>query len=314
MRGVRGRASSGFAGFLMLISAASALASPVYDAETTTSESGCTYPGRNQQDGQSVAGAPASSYLIASGVGRACEVYASGTAVAGASGRLSAWSSVLATIGSTPPYFSEHGSATAYASVEFDDLVFRSSDPNATQVAPVLRLSISGGLSASRGGQASVTVSAAGVVSGSGEEDLLGSTSTTCTGLFAGCPDFGTALLMTGAPVLLGVPYPLRLRLGTSTDAGAGNFPPAGGSNSDAYANFAHTLEFPASGPVFDLPQGFTVDSVEAGIADNRWLGASVPEPATASLIALGLAGLAARTRSLAAGSSRGRTTRTAVR
>ncbi len=55
----------------------------------------------------------------------------------------------------------------------------------------------------------------------------------------------------------------------------------------------SHSLEFPTDGPVFDLPPGFTVNSADGLIVDNRWVGAvtevSVPEPPTLVLLASAL-------------------------
>ena len=54
--------------------------------------------------------------------------------------------------------------------------------------------------------------------------------------------------------------------------------------NADAAASFGNTLRFAAGGPVFDLPDGYTIDSPSGGIADNVF----VPEPSTLSLTLLG--------------------------
>jgi hypothetical protein len=62
-----------------------------------------------------------------------------------------------------------------------------------------------------------------------------------------------------------------------------------GGGSSD----FQHTVSFPTSGPVFDLPPGYTVNSVSAGIINNQF----VPEPSTLWLSALSLAALFSRRR-----------------
>lgn len=66
---------------------------------------------------------------------------------------------------------------------------------------------------------------------------------------------------------------------------------------------FLHTLSVPADGPVFLLPEGFTADSVDGRIVDNRWLGpatdaAAVPAPS--SLALLGFAALVASWRGAA--------------
>ena len=58
-----------------------------------------------------------------------------------------------------------------------------------------------------------------------------------------------------------------------------------------ANTDFGSTLTFATDRPVFDLPAGYTVNSVEAGIVNNVFTPA-VPEPGSAGLLALGLAGL----------------------
>lgn len=55
-----------------------------------------------------------------------------------------------------------------------------------------------------------------------------------------------------------------------------------------AVSDFQHTVSFPTSGLVFDLPPGYTVNSVRAGIVNNQF----VPEASTLGLSALSLAAL----------------------
>lgn len=65
-----------------------------------------------------------------------------------------------------------------------------------------------------------------------------------------------------------------------------------GTASTGGRANFASSATFPKVGPVFDLPDGYTVDSVSAQIVDNRWIGdqpIGVPEPGTLSLLAAGV-------------------------
>jgi hypothetical protein len=66
------------------------------------------------------------------------------------------------------------------------------------------------------------------------------------------------------------------------------------GAPVSAVTAFDHTLRFPLDGPVFNLPEGYTAHSLQAGIVNNV---SAVPLPPTAWLLALGLAGIAARTR-----------------
>lgn len=66
---------------------------------------------------------------------------------------------------------------------------------------------------------------------------------------------------------------------------------------SGANAAFDHTLRF-ADGPVFGLPEGFTVSSVSAGIVDNHF--APVPLPAAFWLFAPAIAGLGVQRRKAA--------------
>ena len=64
-------------------------------------------------------------------------------------------------------------------------------------------------------------------------------------------------------------------------------------ANGISIGDFESTFSFPLSGPVFDLPPGFTVNSAQGLIQDNRWLGAPtaspVPEPANSILMTLGI-------------------------
>ena len=59
-----------------------------------------------------------------------------------------------------------------------------------------------------------------------------------------------------------------------------------------ALIDFVDTVSFPTGSPVLDLPAGFTFNSVDGLVVDNRWLGSvpQIPEPASSLLMSLGLA------------------------
>ena len=61
-------------------------------------------------------------------------------------------------------------------------------------------------------------------------------------------------------------------------------------ATSSGISNFSSTVTFPTSGPVFDLPPGYTVNSPSAGIVNNQYV---LPEPSALALLAAGSSGLA---------------------
>jgi len=87
--------------------------------------------------------------------------------------------------------------------------------------------------------------------------------------------------------------FSLRFELGVVAGAGLTD---GGAGNASGSADFSNTLTFVDDRPVFDLPLGYTANSLEAGIVDNRFgapdVPASVPEPATFLQFAVGLTGL----------------------
>ena len=203
----------------------------------------------------------------------------------------------------------------AFATVEFtlDDLVVTSTGAGGAATVPIaLHLDLSGGLSASgslnsppeftwpvsAGGTATlgvgVTASAIGVSTFAGtrsySENNYGEVSTGSTGLLSGGDELTTPVFH----VTVGTPFSLRVTMGVS--AGASTNITHG--NADAAATFGHALRFPTGRPVFDLPEGYTLDAPSAGIVDNAF---AVPEPSTLSLTLFGGALLASLRRRPAA-------------
>jgi hypothetical protein len=109
----------------------------------------------------------------------------------------------------------------------------------------------------------------------------------------------GVSELVTGGQFLVPLDEELILILDMQVTASALVDARLAGSHSvtsSANGDFLSTLSFPTSGPVFDLPTGYTVNSLSGLIADNRWVGApanDVPEPGSLALLGLGIAGLA---------------------
>ncbi|MCZ2293032.1 MAG: PEP-CTERM sorting domain-containing protein [Burkholderiales bacterium] len=84
----------------------------------------------------------------------------------------------------------------------------------------------------------------------------------------------GTFTVPTGTPISIGLYLRARYDI---RGAGAADL------------DFASGLSFNRDGPVFTLPEGYTVNG--PGVVNNHWVGAipAVPEPASALLSALGL-------------------------
>jgi hypothetical protein len=69
--------------------------------------------------------------------------------------------------------------------------------------------------------------------------------------------------------VPVNTPFPLEMSLQVLAQIAV---PQAGGVILAASTDFAHTASFPTSGPVFNLPAGYTVNSAQAGITGNTFV------------------------------------------
>jgi hypothetical protein len=101
-------------------------------------------------------------------------------------------------------------------------------------------------------------------------------------GMLVGWQEFG-GLITPKFTVPTNVPFSLEPFLNTFAEV-TGDL--RGSFDVSANADFGSTLTFAPSGPVFNLPQGYTANSAGAGIANNLL----VPEPSSFFLAAIGLA------------------------
>lgn len=128
-------------------------------------------------------------------------------------------------------------------------------------------------------------------------------------GLLIGFPgDGGLTTPIVMLPV--GTPFRLALSLYVSEDTTTNNTILGSRRQAEASSLFDNTLSFPLVGPVFNLPDGYTVQSAAGLIVDNSWQGAAapdsdpVPEPTSVLLAGAGLSYLALRFRSRRGGGS----------
>jgi hypothetical protein len=243
------------------------------------------------------------------------------TALAEALGAATATVGVLSVVAETSVVGTsqEDGSSAAafpFALLRVDDLVFSGPEPT---VSTRLRLALDGTLDtdaanvdadANVSANASVTVAgnvcdasgaalhgfdgAYGLLSLHNADDAPAGTVQPNAGILAelALP----ATLVTG-PFEVPTGAPLQLELWMTLASGALVGKTSGGSDAPtgsavATADFGETLRLPDPGPVFELPAGFTVNSAQAAIANNR-----LPEPAAAAGAAAAIAALLARAR-----------------
>lgn len=152
------------------------------------------------------------------------------------------------------------------------------------------------GLSANvSGGGSSSSLGGGGFALGSLGADSAGRIDR--SGIFSAFPASGDGLGFATSPVFnarVGDMLTVSLQLETSAIAVV-NF--GGGPGfADAFVDFSNTFGFPTIGPVFNLPDGYTVNSLDGFIVNNRFGTPGVepiPEPGTLLLLGSGLLGVA---------------------
>jgi hypothetical protein len=183
----------------------------------------------------------------------------------------------------------------AHAASVYDDIIITApGEVTVTSVNATAHFHVSGILN--HGGNSGGGIAYAEVHIIVGDADgsgtlLLDGAGVSSTGIFAGsggAPELGGDYGVTGN-IPVGVATVL-IRLDVSVEVGQNGAPP--GIASFAGSDFFHTVSFATDRPVFDLPEGWTVNSVSANIVNNYWIPpAAVPEPASALLALIAAAG-----------------------
>jgi len=109
------------------------------------------------------------------------------------------------------------------------------------------------------------------------------------TGMLVAWGSANPLVITPAFDVQSGVPFEVQMRLSTSAQTVISSAIGTGGS-AEANTDFSHTFSFTTSGPVFNLPIGYSANSADAYIVNNQ-VGA-VPEPSTLILGIAGFAGL----------------------
>src|SRR6202162_6365269 len=160
----------------------------------------------------------------------------------------------------------------------------------------------SAGLGGVINGRADAGICSAGGTCGSFNLGLLSADSgggLSTTGVFGGLgAPFASP---SGSQVRVGDTFTVTMgfQLGTLAGVSSGVSGGGGPGSVDAFANFAHTLGFPTSGFVFNLPTGYTVNSLNGtSVVNNQFFpGGTVvtPEPNTLLLMGSGFFALCGR-------------------
>jgi hypothetical protein len=178
--------------------------------------------------------------------------------------------------------------AAATAIATFSDVMV--SGPLGGTVTTSINLDLSGGSlvgSAADAGSLgyantnlSIWVYVNGTVVGSGyrydRADTRFGPSISSNGMLSSWGAANPTLVTSSFNVQSGVPFEVKLRLTTDADTVISSGNGAGGS-AEANADYSHTFTLALSGPVFNLPSGYTAASAEAHIANNQAVPAGVP-------------------------------------
>lgn len=220
-----------------------------------------------------------------------------------------------------------YAEATSGANFVLSDLVFSSANPSNTQVTTSLNFTIGGNIWGSSSGGSQMhsrggvgigwRLRSGGVTYLSADGGLSYWTSETDPGIqlvqasgvladLSSMPpgyDWSyTSLLTLGGQTTitlnnitldLGRVYELTAWINSDVQSGLSA---TAGSQTVLGVDFGHTMSFPTSGAVFNLPEGFTINSADGAIVNNQWIDprpAVVPIPAAVWLFGSGLVGLA---------------------
>ena len=199
------------------------------------------------------------------------------------------------------------------AGFRVDDVII--SGPGTGSIPASLNLSLSGslftsafaqlgsgnGAEASANASVSIGASLAGTFFGGTQaiaslwqvETQSGDGSTFEDGLLTGFTGVG-GLVTPEVFLPVGSPFTVGLNLSTTATTSSANTIVGSRRQADASALFDHTFSFALSGPVFNLPTGFTANSISGLIVDNHWVGIAadpqpLPEPSSLLLVLVGL-------------------------
>jgi hypothetical protein len=203
----------------------------------------------------------------------------------------------------------DRGASTqTYAAWSFDDFVF--SGPGSSPVPAALNLFVRGSMGGNvstddqgpltsfvyAGGDVDITIKLNGAFAGNGfafVNNANGTIRQEAFDLLEGFHGAGGGVFIASDDLLLPVGQFFGVEVELSAKANTGvriegmpedEFDSVTASGGGV-ASFGNTVSFPTSGPVFNLPPGYTVNSVSAGIVDNRF----VPEPGRIVLTFTGL-------------------------